>query len=415
MQDINQQDLQSLLRPQLGNDVIVESFTSKPLTQPGENYGSTMLALEVNIIKGDDKATRRKLDLVAKLVFPPGFLWKIFDPPNTAWKEILCYISVKEEYEKLQKEKCVPKEKFLDVFPRCYGARTTLSKEIGEKADENAVLLLENLKTLNYRLGDRKKGLDLTHTRLAVSQLARFHAMSIALKNLKPQVFKGTVLRACRPHNFDIDEEEMRANTPKLLNSVKIVPECEMYVDRVLQAINMGIQRQFGKSLLPPCELYATIVHSDFWVNNMMFMYDPNNENSPVGIKFVDFQIIIYSSCVRDLIFFLYTSTEEGVIRNHYDELIHLYHDNFTDCLKVTGCDTSAYTFQSLLDEIDAYAPVEAHHILFMLTPICADTNDVPQSLSEIDGFTSEFLQPNAAQKRKTKEFIIDFVKRGWI
>ncbi|XP_069679406.1 uncharacterized protein [Periplaneta americana] len=415
MQEINQQDLESLLRPQLGNEVIVESFTSKPLTQPGENYGSTMLALEVNIIKGEDKATRRKLNLVAKLVPPPGFLWKVFDPPTTAWKEILCYISVKEEYEKLQKEKYVPKEKFLDVFPRCYGARTTLSKEIGEKADENAVLLLENLKTLNYRLGDRKKGLDITHTRLAVSQLARFHAISIALKKLKPQVFKDIVLKACRPRNFDISEEERRANTPTLINSVKIIPECEMYVDRVLEAINMGIKRQFDKSLHAPCELYATFIHSDFWVNNMMFKYDPNNENIPVGIKFVDFQIVNYSSCVRDLIFFLYTSTEERVITNHYDELVSLYHDNFTDCLKLTGCDTSEYTFQSLLDEIDASAPLEADHILPMLTPICADKDKVAQSLSEIDSFASVFTEPNAPQKRKTKEFILDFVKRGWI
>ncbi|XP_069679413.1 uncharacterized protein [Periplaneta americana] len=415
MQEINQQDLESLLRPQLGNEVIVESFTSKFLTQPGENYGSTMLALEVNIIKGEDKATRSKLNLVAKLVPPPGFLWKVFDPPTTAWKEILCYTSVKEEYEKLQKEKCIPKEKFLDVFPRCYGARTTLSKEIGEKADENAVLLLENLKTLNYCLGDRKKGLDLTHTRLAVSQLARFHAISIALKKLKPQVYKDIVFRACRPRNFDFSEEEKRANTPRLINSVKIIPECEIYIDRVLEAINMGIKRQYDKSLHTPCELYATIVHSDFWVNNMMFKYDPNNENIPVGIKFLDFQIVKYSSCVRDLIFFLYTSTEEGVITNHYDELVSLYHDNFTDCLKLTGCETSEYTFQSLLDEIDASAPLEADHILFMLTPICADRDNVAQSLSEIDGFASVFTEPNAAHKRKVKQLVIDFVNRGWI
>ncbi|KAJ4451125.1 uncharacterized protein [Periplaneta americana] len=415
MQDINQQDLESLLRPQLGDEIIVESFTSKFLTQPGENYGSTMLALEVNIIKGEDKATRRKFNLVAKLVPPPGFLWKIFDPPNTALKEILCYISVKEEYEKLQKEKCVPKEKFIDVFPRCYGARTTLSKEIGEKADENTVLLLENLKILNYRLGDRKKGLDLTHTRLAVSQLARFHAMSIALKILKPQVFKDTVLKACKPYNLGLNDEEMRANTPMLINVVKIIPECEMYADRVLQAIERCIQQELDKSLVPPCELYATIVHTDFWVNNMMFKYDPNDENIPVDIKFVDFQTIIYSSSVRDLIFFLYTSTEERIIPNHYDELISLYHDNFTDCLKLTGCDTSAYTFQSLLDEIDTFAPVEANHILFMLTPICADKDEVPQSLSEIDSFSTVFPEPNSAQKWKTKQFIIDFVKRGWI
>jgi hypothetical protein len=413
MSQLGKNDLEALLRPQLGNDLVVESFTTQPLTQPGDNYGSIMLAIEVSVLQEADRTSSHNLSLVAKLVLPYGFLWKIFDPPNTVCKEINCYTLVKQEYEKLQNENCIPKEKFLDVFPRCYGARTTLSQKIGDKADKYGAILLENLKMANYHLGDRKVGLDLKHVQLAVSQLARFHALSVALKILKPQVFKDTVLKACKPQNVGFDEAELQRNVPKLMNVVKTIPGCEIYLDKIQMASESRIKIQFDQSLLPPKEPYATLCHTDFWVNNMMFCYESNNENIPVHIKFLDFQGVQYASPITDLIFFLYTSTAEGVRTKNQDDLIHLYHENFIDCLKDVGCDISPFTFKSLLDEIETFAPSEAHHILYMLMPICADKSEVPK-LSEIN-FHTFYREPNDVFKRKAKEFIIDFVKRGWL
>jgi hypothetical protein len=412
MSQLSKQDLEDLLRPQLGNDLVVKSFTSQPLTQAGDNYGSIMLAIEVSVVHGAHRTSSNNLSLVAKLVPPSGFLWKIFDPPNTVCKEINCYKLVNEEHRKLQEENHIPKDKFLDVFPKFYGARTTLSGEIGDKADQNAVILLENLKTANYRLGDRGVGFDLKHAQLVVSQLARFHALSVALKILKPEVFKNTVLKACKPQNVGFSEEELMATVPKLMEIVKIIPECDIYLDKLQKASVLGIKMQLDESLLPPREPYATLIHADFWVNNMMFCYE-TDENIPACVKFLDFQIVQYSSPVRDLIFFLYTSTAEGVRSENYEDLIRLYHENFTDCLKAVGCDISSFTFQSLLDEIEVFAPAEAYHILYMLLPICADRGNVPE-LSGVS-FETIYRKPNNIYKRKAKEFITEFVQRGWL
>lgn len=413
MPQLSKQDLEALLRPGLGRDLVVESFTSEALTQPGENYGSTMLAIEVKIHKRKENTSSKNLSLVAKLVPPSEFLWKLFDPPNTFCKEITCYTSVQAAYKKLQNEKGIPRDKFVDVFPKCYGVRTTLSEEIGDKADENAAILLENLKTKNYRLGDRRVGLDLKHVQLVVSQLARFHALSVALKILKPQVFKNTVLKACKPHNRSFDEEEMQENTLKLMKVIKAIPGCEDYHDRIQKSSELANLMKLDSSVLLPREPYATFSHTDLWVNNMMFCYDSYNENNPTGVKFLDFQGIVYDSPVKDLLFFLYTSAAEGVRAKHHDELIRLYHENFTDCLKDMGCDISSFTFQSLLEEIDMFAPSEVDHILFLLIPICAERTDVP----EISGVDLEFFyrEPNDIYKRKAKEYIIDCVQRGWL
>jgi hypothetical protein len=413
MPQLSKQDLEAVLRPGLGRHLVVESFTSEALTQPGENYGSTMLAIEVKIRKGKKNTSTNHLSLVAKLVPPSEFLWKLFDPPNTFCKEINCYTLVKAEYEKLQNEKCIPRDKFVDVFPKCYGARTTLSEEIGDKADKNAAILLENLKTANYRLGDRRVGLDLKHVQLVVSQLARFHALSVALKILKPEVFKNTVLKACKPHNRSFDEAEMQANTWKLMNVIKAIPGCEDYHDRIEKSSELANVMKMDGSILPPREPYATFSHTDLWVNNMMFCYDSTNENNPTGVKFLDFQGIVYDSPVKDLLFFLYTSAAEGVRAKHHDELIRLYHENFTDCLNDMCCDTGPFTFQLLLEEIDMFAPSEADHILFMLIPICAERGEVPE-LSGVD-LDLFYREPNDLYKRKAKEFIIDYVQKGWL
>ena len=413
MPQLSQQDLEALLRPTLGRNLVVESFMSKPLTEPGENYGSTMLDIEVTIRHEKDETSSHNLSLVAKLEPPSEYLRKLFDSPITFCKEITCYVSLKLEYEKLQTEMCVPKDKFLDVFSKCYGARTTMSEEIGDKADENAAILLENLKTLNYRLGDRRVGLDLKHVQLVVSKLARFHALSVALKLLKPQVFRDTVLKALKPHTVGFDEPVLKASSLKILKIIETIPGCDIYLQKVQKGLELAVQIELNRSLCPPREPYATFSHTDLWVNNMMFCYDSDNENYPVGVKFLDFQGIVYDSPARDLLFFLYSSAAEGVIANNYVELIRLYHQNFIDCLKGVGSDISPFTFQFLLDEIDMFAPAEVHHILYMLLPITADKTVV----TELSGFVVETLyhKPNEIYKRKAKEYITDCVQRGWL
>jgi hypothetical protein len=145
----------------------------------------------------------------------------------------------------------------------------------------------------------------------------------------------------------------------------------------------------------------------------MMFCYDADNDNYPVGVKFLDFQGNVYDSPAKDLLFFLYTSAAEGVMAKNYDELIRLYHQNFTECLKDVGCDISPFTFELLLDEIDMFAPSEVYHVLFMLLPICAEKSDVPE-LSNIEMETF-YWEPNDIYKRKAKDYITDYVQRGWL
>ena len=179
-------------------------------------YGSTILSAELILKQGFRNYT---LPLVVKLVPPSEYLCEVFDIEITFNKEVNAYKLVSPEYKQLQKEKKVHSDNFLDIFPKFYGARTNRQGKSNEKADNTAVLLLENLKLSGFHTGDRIQGLNFKHVELVISQLAHFHATSMAIKILKPQVFKETILKACESFILDgISNDDVVENHKSILN-----------------------------------------------------------------------------------------------------------------------------------------------------------------------------------------------------
>lgn len=421
--ELTKQEFESLLSPQLGSDVRVEDFKTQPLTQPGDNYGSTILSAQLTIKQGNKRNT---LSLVVKLVPPSAFLREAFDIEVTFSKEVNAYRLVSPQYKDLQEEKGVPSNKRVDVFPKFYGARTNKQGDFNGKSDDTAVLLLGNLKLDGYCTGNRRKGLNLKHMELGVTQLARFHAVSVALKILKPNVFKETVLKSCDRYtiggisNDEVAEKWITAT----VNDVKCIQECLPYLEKIERILREDLKGKVNPSPPPPPkEPFATFVHNDFWVNNMMFLYetdddivnDPSKTEIPISMKFVDFQTTLYASPIHDLIFFIYSSATIGVVKDHCDDLIRLYHHEFIDCLAGLACDIDPFSIEKFQDELNTNAPKELSHILFMAKVISADESQVPE-LSDVDA--AVMLQYNFGGElfqEKVKFVVQDFVQRGWL
>lgn len=403
-------DLETLLCQHLGLEVEIRSHKVRNLTQRGDNYSSTMLA--VDAILQQNSETPSSISLVAKLLPPTKFLREVINIDVTFRKEINAYTLVFPEFYHLQKESEVPRTEILDVFPKLYGARINRCGDINEKADETAILLLENLKILGYETGDRRDGLNLKHMELGVTQLARFHAISVALKILKPQVFQETVLRACE--SFQIASKLDESGLPKwiasTMNYVKAIPECEQYLQKIENALI-----QYVRKVEPPKEPFAAFIHNDLWVNNVLFQHEQGRNYIPSGIKFVDFQLTRFSSPAKDLIFFIYSSATVDVINNNYDHLVHLYYCEFTKFLRRLGCNTDPFTFQKLQEEIDESGSSEFAHILMMFKFICADENRLPELSNDC---VEELLEINTGgdiYAKRVLHLVEDFLHKGWL
>ncbi|KAJ8872604.1 hypothetical protein PR048_026210 [Dryococelus australis] len=401
--ELTKEDLQELLRPKLkAEGAEVEDISIRRLTKPGDNYGSTMLAVDVNLRPGP-----RTLHLVAKMIPKSSMLKEFFHCNVTVKKETYMYLLVCPEYERIQKENNVPDDKFLGVFPECYGARIS-SKGDSEIVDDGAVILQGNLKVQGYECGDRIIGLDLPHCELVVDKLARFHATGVAMKIKKPDKFKEIVLKSATPV----------AVGPGLtfVNALEAIPEYATMKERITTALVKSKEVFDSSNPKPPREPFATLTHLDLWVNNIMFQYESgSSKENPKKLKLVDFQLIRYDSPAKDLLFFLYSSAKLEVLSEHYDYLVRLYYDSFLDCLRILGCDTKPFIFEDFLDEMENASVSEFWHIAFMVVGISVPSEESHSTDDITHGDFQQVLKVGKTFYSRASKFVLDFASRNWI
>ncbi|RZC41324.1 EcKinase and/or DUF1679 domain containing protein [Asbolus verrucosus] len=406
-------NLHGLLSKSLGSDIEIVDQKTTLLTAPGEHYGSIMLALQIIVKKESGK--EQTFHLVAKLIPANEMLRIAFDISVTFKKEVIAYTETIPALNQLQREYKVPDEKlFENLFPKCYGARVCLDENKNE-VDEDGVLLFENLKILGYKTEDRLVGFDLDAAKLIIRDLARFHAVPIALKLLKPVVFKEKVM-PCLQKNRGLEQlppEVGLAFHNSIMEGATEIIELKEYRDRIQKVVDFAAANPYVNRP-PPNELFGSMSHSDFWVSNTMLLR--NELGVPISNKIVDLQIMTYSSIARDLIFFLFTSVINDVLERHYEDLIRLYHESFVNTLKEFDLDVSDYSWNAFLNELDEVGPTEVYHVLVMLKPICTERGKVENSLEDFqdtDWSRKDLLGPS--HRKKLKDTVLALIKRNWI
>lgn len=150
-------ELEPVLRSNLGDHVDLREFSYEPLLPPGENFGSTIFAVRALIARAEDRH-EEELDLVAKMMPDSDYQRTIFDSAFTFKKEIFFYRDLAPAYRRLEEERGIgPDEGLFDMAPRYYGSRTSLEAD-GELVDDDAVLLMDNLKVKGYYMAERREG-----------------------------------------------------------------------------------------------------------------------------------------------------------------------------------------------------------------------------------------------------------------
>lgn len=132
--------LDELLSQYIDKDKKIVETKIARLTAPGENFGSTIL--KVDLVLADNHGESEPLSIVAKLIPENEFFQKIFNIQVTFKMESAFYEVIVPTLQQFQKEQAV--KDVIDFFPKYYGSRENLNGS--DKVDGNAVLLLENLK-----------------------------------------------------------------------------------------------------------------------------------------------------------------------------------------------------------------------------------------------------------------------------
>lgn len=376
----------------------ISSYNVKRFTKPGDNFGSLVLGIHVTA-KTEDGF--EQIQTVAKLAPPNDFIQKVFNTQVTFRNEIAFYKHIIPTLQDFQRRENI--REVLAISAKFYGARINLEDDDDADVDSNAILLLGNLKTLNYVVLDRFEGVDLPVARLILKDLAHLHAVSLALKIKNPSLFEEKINKFLDVFKMK-DQDRHIATVEKQLEKIL---EHRHLTDRIIK----GLKVVPDSNPRPP---FATVTHNDVWVNNFMVKFVGS---TPVKTKLLDYQGCSLGSPAKDVLFFLFSSVQETAIEKEYDSLIQLYHAEFIKTLKEHHCDITPFSMKNFLKELDYEAKNrELYHIVMMLIPIFAPRG----SMKDIHEMTPEDFLESANKVGepyfKRLAFIIkEWVQRKWV
>jgi len=106
------------------------------------------------------------------------------------------------------------------------------------------------------------------------------------------------------------------------------------------------IRRCYTHPALETSQL-RTMIHGDFWLNNMMFSCEDNE----LSVTLLDFQQLMIAHPARDLWYFLYSSTDKQFRDHHLKDVLREYYNTFSKYLELEGV---SLTFQEFCQEMNS-------------------------------------------------------------
>jgi len=288
------------------------------------------------------------------------------------------------------------------IFPTCYHASW-----------ENPLkfILLEDMCSRGYEVKDIKKDLDLKHSFLVLSRIARFHAVSFAFKGGDP-----TKLRAYYGDYLVELYEKLRGlllqmydqGLPGSLNLLHSVPgyvNKTGYVQRVLSKIT-----DFWNEKLSPSEPLALLCHGDLWTCNLLWKYE---EGNAVDVKIIDLQVIRYGNPSLDISNFLCICVDASILREHFDTLLGHYHHHFVETLSELGYPTSEVTLDALHRDYSRYGQWGLICALEFLPLMLSKHERTQNFMNDLE--KSKDNADNDHLKNRICGLIDFYFERGWI
>ncbi|XP_032579430.1 uncharacterized protein LOC6619698 [Drosophila sechellia] len=309
--------LERLLRD-LKNDpgLRITDLLIKPATAKGDNYSSVMTRVRILFLKSGAKNPETEYYIVKTTYENDGFAFGIFSQYQVSTTEMRMYEKILPQLSSLIEKTRQPEKVFAKTLHVDY---------------EHEAIIFEDLAVTEYVLADRLVGLDLEHTRLGLRKLAKMHAAAAVLNERQPGLLT----------KFDhgIFNRHTQAFAPCFVNMVGVAAdfarECpelgERYANK-LKKLQERVMEYCTRVYDPQPGDFNTLVHGDYWVNNVMLRYGENKE--PLDMTLIDFQFCSWSSPAVDLHYFFNTSVQFEIRYEQQDALFQYYHTVLVDTLK---------------------------------------------------------------------------------
>ncbi|XP_058059464.1 uncharacterized protein LOC131210260 [Anopheles bellator] len=248
-------------------------------------------------------------------------------------------------FEKMYRDRGVE----VQFAPRC------LKSCQGIPAD---VLVLDDMTNSGCRMANRRAGLDLKHTELALDLLAKFHAASAVYVDhghtLTDEFIGPKPIEGFRKMGKDFLQ-------PMLDGLMQYMAHWDLEPDYYddLKELTTTVIDDLADMVTPRENQFNVLIHGDLWTNNMVFKYEANS-SVPLTSTLLDFQICCWTSPLVDLHSFLFSSVSSDLMLTKLNYFLRYYQERLAESLVLLGYTKRLPTLQQLHADF-------TNHLLFGL------------------------------------------------
>ncbi|KAF2904036.1 hypothetical protein ILUMI_02133 [Ignelater luminosus] len=378
----------------------------------GDNYLGIIAKVTVN---GEDKNGENKTSHFIVKSAPRNEVFRSIIPIQSAFdREIYMYSKVFPEFAKLQEERGILKP--FKSTARFY--KSTME-------NRNEALIMEDMKELGFEMRDRHEPLNYNHTLLVMKEYGRYHALSYALRDQKPEIFQeifdNTQEMFFNSYNqSDLAQKAQKDNNERALKSLDPMKDkiaydrFKKFQDNMDETVKNVLQSESAGK-------YAVIGHGDSWVNNMLFKYDSTSRpHSPSEVCLLDWQLARAGSPVLDLAYFIFACTDKPLRDEHYDHLIQEYYESLSSFLHELGSDPDKlFPFEVLQEHLKKFCVFGLYMAIMILYVINSEVEEIPDFHNITD--TEECMEEWRYETKNIEKYyermrgvILDFIKFGY-
>ncbi|XP_050499200.1 uncharacterized protein LOC126879898 isoform X2 [Diabrotica virgifera virgifera] len=349
-------------------EVITSSGSSK-----GDNFLGVLTAITI-------KDKEKSLDLILKSSHTNKGFREATPIKEIFSREIYIYEQVFKEFKKFQEEHSI--EDPFESVPKFYSSFAE---------DELEGLVMENLKTQQYELWDKKVPMNPGHIKAVLIEYAKFHAVSFAMKQKNPALFKklseknGTnPFEKKNASEKDNEERYKKFFSDTLSNGYKVLKDDPELTEK-LKKYEQIVDTEFMSKLKEP-EYKLVITHGDCWCNNFLFKYqDPNDKTKPEDLRIVDWQISSFGSPCADLAYFLLVNSSEEVL-DDIQTYLKIYHGKLSSHLRNFNLDPDElFPFSTFQHHLNLFLLQSFFYAFLLFKIMLSDKEDIPDHVEAVD------------------------------
>ncbi|KAJ3658258.1 hypothetical protein Zmor_010010 [Zophobas morio] len=301
---------------------IDENFTNK-----GDAYIGQICRLGIEIC-GKNKTKHEEKDCISVVVkFLPKNLTrrKTFRCHLFFNNEINFYTKVWPPFQKFQEDR--NNHGYFDNVPLLLSFY---------KDGENDFLALSDLTVEGYQRIPRGKALNQPHTSAFLKLLAKFHALSLAFKDQRPEDFEN-IATTLRENYYHENYRSWFEPHLKNLFATAIDAVDKQLPQRYSKTFENFLKTDVYSGICEGCRVrgpLSVVTHGDVWAPNFLVKYDGENIEK---IVIIDFQLSRYTTLSADLTFFLFTCADVDFLEEKWDDLVELYYESLVQNLQELG------------------------------------------------------------------------------